>query len=245
MNKNTLTITDNRTSQSYEVPITDGGIRATDPRTIRSGPDDPGLLSYDPAFMNTGSTRSALTFIDGDKGILRYRGYPIEQLAEHSTFLEVAYLLIRGELPTAKALDEWTWQITHHTWVHENVKKFMDGFHHDAHPMGMFISTVAALSTFYPLKGQPRLRPPRSPDLPVDREGPDDRRVRVPPHSGSAVRVPRQRSHLRRQFPQHAVQDHGAQVQGRPGDRARARRALHPARRSRAELLDERHAGRR
>ena len=150
MNKNTLTITDNRTDQSYEVPITDGAIRATDLRKIRSGPDDPGLLSYDPAFMNTGSTRSALTFIDGDKGILWYRGYPIEQLAEHSTFLEVAYLLIRGELPTAKALEEWTWQITHHTWVHENVKKFMDGFHHDAHPMGMFISTVAALSTFYP-----------------------------------------------------------------------------------------------
>ena len=150
MNKNTLTITDNRTDQSYEVPITDGAIRATDLRRIRSGPDDPGLLSYDPAFMNTGSTRSALTFIDGDNGILWYRGYPIEQLAEHSTFLEVAYLLIRGELPTAKALDEWTWQITHHTWVHENVKKFMDGFHHDAHPMGMFISTVAALSTFYP-----------------------------------------------------------------------------------------------
>jgi len=150
MNKNTLTITDNRTDQSYEVPITDGAIRATDLRKIRSGPDDPGLLSYDPAFMNTGSTRSALTFIDGDKGILWYRGYPIEQLAEHSTFLEVAYLLIHGELPTPKALDEWTWQITHHTWVHENVKKFMDGFHHDAHPMGMFISTVAALSTFYP-----------------------------------------------------------------------------------------------
>jgi citrate synthase len=150
MNKNTLTITDNRTDQSYEVPITDGAIRATDLRKIRSGPDDQGLLSYDPAFMNTGSTRSALTFIDGDKGILWYRGYPIEQLAEHSTFLEVAYLLIRGELPTAKALEEWTWQITHHTWVHENVKKFMEGFHHDAHPMGMFISTVAALSTFYP-----------------------------------------------------------------------------------------------
>jgi citrate synthase len=150
MNKNTLTITDNRTGRSHEVPITDGAIRATDLRKIRSGPDDPGLLSYDPAFMNTGSTRSALTFIDGDKGILWYRGYPIEELAEHSTFLEVAYLLIHGELPTTKALDEWIWQITHHTWVHENVKKFMDGFHHDAHPMGMFISTVAALSTFYP-----------------------------------------------------------------------------------------------
>ena len=150
MNKNTLTITDNRTDQSYEVPITDGAIRATDLRRIRSGPDDPGLLSYDPAFMNTGSTRSALTFIDGDKGILWYRGYPIEQLAEHSTYLETAYLLLHGELPKPAELDAWAWEITHHTWVHENVKKFMDGFHHEAHPMGMFISTVAALSTFYP-----------------------------------------------------------------------------------------------
>src|SRR5499426_774944 len=150
MGKSTLTITDNRTGKSREVAITDGAIRAMDLRELKSGPDDFGLLTYDPAFMNTASTRSAITYIDGDKGILWYRGYPIEQLAEQATFMEVAYLLLRGELPTQKALDEWTWQITHHTWVHENVKRFMGGFHHDAHPMGMFISTVAALSTFYP-----------------------------------------------------------------------------------------------
>jgi citrate synthase len=148
--KSTLTITDNRTGKSYELPITDGAIRAMDIRKIKTGPDDFGLMSYDPAFTNTASTRSAITFIDGDQGILWYRGYPIEQLAEQTTFLEVAYLILRGELPTQKQLDEWTWQVTHHTWVHENVKKFMDGFHHDAHPMGMFISTAAALSTFYP-----------------------------------------------------------------------------------------------
>ena len=146
----TLTITDNRTGKTYTVPVKDGAIRATDLRQIRTGPEDFGLLSYDPAFMNTASTRSAITYIDGDRGILWYRGYPIEQLAERASFLEVAYLLIHGELPTGRALDDWTWQITHHTWVHENVKKFMDGFHHDAHPMSMLISSVAALSTFYP-----------------------------------------------------------------------------------------------
>jgi citrate synthase len=146
----TLTIVDNRTGQSYEVPITDGAVRATDLHKIRVTPDEPGLLSYDPAFMNTASTRSAITFIDGDRGLLWYRGYPIEQLAERSTFLEVAYLLLHGELPTAKALEEFTWQITHHTWVHENVKTFIDGFHHDAHPMSMLISSVAALGSFYP-----------------------------------------------------------------------------------------------
>jgi citrate synthase len=150
MRKNTLTITDNRTGKACEIKITDGAIRAMDLRQVKSGPMDFGLLTYDPAFMNTASTRSAISFIDGDKGVLWYRGYPIEQLAEQASFLEVAYLLLRGELPTQNALDEWTWQITHHTWVHENVKRFMGGFHHDAHPMGMFISTVAALSTFYP-----------------------------------------------------------------------------------------------
>jgi citrate synthase len=150
MSKNTLTITDNRTGKACEIKITDGAIRAMDLRQVKIGPEDIGLLTYDPAFMNTASTRSAITFIDGDKGVLWYRGYPIEQLAEQASFLEVAYLLLRGELPTQNALDEWTWQITHHTWVHENVKRFMGGFHHDAHPMGMFISTVAALSTFYP-----------------------------------------------------------------------------------------------
>jgi citrate synthase len=150
MNKDTLTIRDDRTGKSYTLAITDGTIRAMDLRQIRTAPEDFGLMTYDPAFTNTASTRSAVTFIDGDKGVLWYRGYPIEELAEKATFLEVAYLLMCGELPTSKALEDWVWQITHHTWVHENVKKFMDGFHHDAHTMSMLISSVAALSTFYP-----------------------------------------------------------------------------------------------
>jgi citrate synthase len=149
MPKDTLTITDNRTGKQYEIQIADGAIRATDLRQIKISPDDFGLMSYDPAFMNTASCKSKITFIDGDKGILRYRGYPIEQLAEESNFLEVAYLLIHGELPTKSQLDDWRSNITHHTMIHENIKKFMDGFHYDAHPMGMFISTIAALSTFY------------------------------------------------------------------------------------------------
>jgi citrate synthase len=150
MHSDTLTITDNRTGKSYTLPIANGAIRAMDLRQIRTGPSDFGLLSYDPAFTNTASTVSRITEIDGDRGILRYRGYPIEELAERSNYLEVAYLLLHGELPTLDQMDDWIWQITHHTWVHENIKKFMDGFHHDAHPMGMLISTVAALSTFYP-----------------------------------------------------------------------------------------------
>jgi citrate synthase len=150
MPSDTLTITDNRTGKSYTLPVANGAIRAMDLRQIRTGPEDFGLLSYDPAFTNTASTISRITEIDGDRGILRYRGYPIEELAERSNYLEVAYLLLNGELPTLSQMDDWVWQITHHTWVHENVKKFMDGFHHDAHPMGMMISTVAGLSTFYP-----------------------------------------------------------------------------------------------
>jgi len=148
--KDTLTITDNRTGTQYDVPIQDGTIKASDLRQIKTGPDDFGLMSYDPAYMNTASCRSAIGYIDGDKGILRYCGYPIEQLAEQSSFLETAYLLLHGELPSAQDLDTWVFNITHHTMLHENVKKFIDGFHHDAHPMGMFVSTVAALSTFYP-----------------------------------------------------------------------------------------------
>lgn len=150
MPKDTLTVTDNRTGKQYEIPIEHGAIRATDLRQIKVNADDFGLMSYDPAFMNTASCKSKITFIDGDKGILRYRGYPIEQLAEESNFLEVAYLIIHGELPTKSQLDDWKYNITHHTIIHENIKKFMDGFHYDAHPMGMFISTIAALSTFYP-----------------------------------------------------------------------------------------------
>jgi citrate synthase len=146
----TLSVTDNRTGKSYEIAITDGTVRAMDLRQIKVAEDDFGLMSYDPAFTNTASTRSAITFIDGERGILEYRGYPIEQLAEQSTYLEVAYLLVHGELPTQAELDEWTHLITIHTFVHENVKEFMGGFRHDAHPMGMLLGSVGALSTFYP-----------------------------------------------------------------------------------------------
>jgi citrate synthase len=147
---NSLTVTDNRTGKSYELPIQDGMVRAADLRQIRTGPDDFGIMSYDPAYMNTAECKSAITYIDGDKGILRYRGYPIDQLAEKSTFLETSYLLLHGELPQKAELDSWVYNVTHHTIIHENIKKFIDGFHHDAHPMGVFVSTVAALSTFYP-----------------------------------------------------------------------------------------------
>ncbi len=146
----TLTITDNRTGSTYEVPIEDGTIRALSLRDIKVGDDDFGLMTYDPAYMNTASCRSAITYIDGDKGVLEYRGYPIEQLAEQSTYLEVAYLLVHGELPNQAQLDEWTHEITIHTFVHENVKSFMQGYRYDAHPMGMLLASVGALSTFYP-----------------------------------------------------------------------------------------------
>ncbi|MSO49955.1 MAG: citrate synthase [Acidobacteria bacterium] len=146
----TLTITDNRTGKQYDVPIAEGTIRAMDLRKIKASPEDFGLMTYDPAFQNTASCRSSITFIDGDKGILEYRGYPIDQLAEHSSYLETAYLILFGELPTTPQLDSWSHEITLHTMLHENIKKFMDGFQHDAHPMGIFLSTVGALSTIYP-----------------------------------------------------------------------------------------------
>ena len=149
MPSDTLTITDNRTGKKYEIPVEHDTIKAVDLRQIRVKEDDFGLMTYDPAFMNTASCKSAITFIDGDKGILRYRGYPIEQLAEKSNFLETSYLLLYGNLPTKAQYDEWSHNITMHTLIHENIKKLMDGFHYDAHPMGMLISTVAALSTFY------------------------------------------------------------------------------------------------
>jgi citrate synthase len=145
-----LTIVDNRTGKQYEVPIEDGAIRATELRKIKTHEDDFGLLSYDPAYMATASCRSAITFIDGDRGILEYRGYPIEQLAEKSSFLEVAFLLVHGHLPTQPELEQWCHEITIHTFVHENVKEFMQGFRYDAHPMGMLLASVGALSTFYP-----------------------------------------------------------------------------------------------
>jgi citrate synthase len=146
----TLSVTDNRTGRSYEIPITDGTVRALDFRAIRVAEDDFGLMTYDPAFMNTAAARSSITYLDGTNGVLEYRGYPIEQLAEHSNYLEVAYLLVYGELPTAAQLEKWQHDITIHTFVHENIKEFLGGFRHDAHPMGMLLGAVGALSTFYP-----------------------------------------------------------------------------------------------
>jgi len=146
----TLSIVDNRTGKTYELPIQDGTIRAMDLRQIKAAPDDFGLMTYDPAFMNTANCRSSITYIDGDKGILLYRGYPIEQLAEESDYLETAYLILFGELPTASQRQAWVRDITFHTMLHENIKKFMEGFRYDAHPMGIFLSTVGALSTLNP-----------------------------------------------------------------------------------------------
>ncbi len=145
-----LQVTDTRTGLHYELPIFDGAVRAMDLRQVKASDDDFGLLSYDPALVNTATCRSTITYIDGERGILRYRGYPIEQLAEEASFLQVAYLLLNGELPDKAEAEHWAEDVTHHTFVHENIKKFIDGFHHDAHPMGILVSTVAALSTFYP-----------------------------------------------------------------------------------------------
>ena len=149
----TLSIRDNRTGRDYELAITDGTIRAADLKQITAGEEDPGIATYDPGFVNTASCRSSITYIDGDKGILEYRGYPIDQLAEHSTFLEVSYLLLHGELPTQPQLDQWVHDVTYHTFLHENCKQFIEGFRYDAHPMGMLMASVSALSTFYPDAG--------------------------------------------------------------------------------------------
>jgi citrate synthase len=148
--RDTLSVTDNRTGETYEIDVSDGTVRAMDFRQIKVSDDDFGLMTYDPAFTNTASCRSAVCFIDGEAGVLEYRGYPIEELCQSSTYLEVAYLLIYGELPTHEQLDEWVFEITHHTFVHENIKKFVEGFRYDAHPMGMLLATIGALSTFYP-----------------------------------------------------------------------------------------------
>jgi citrate synthase len=150
VSKDSLTVTDNRTGKTYEVPVADGTIKAMDLRQIKTSEADFGLMTYDPAFMNTASCRSAITFIDGDQGILRYRGYPIEQLAEKCSFLEVAYLLLEGELPTMAQLEKWEHEVMGHTYVHTNLTKFLEGFRYDAHPMGMMLGAVGALSTFYP-----------------------------------------------------------------------------------------------
>ena len=200
-------------------------------------------MTYDPAFQNTASCRSRITFIDGDKGILLYRGYPIEQLAEHSTFLETAYLILFGELPTRAQLEQWTRDITLHTMLHENIKKFMDGFQYDAHPMGIFLSHRRRAVDHLPRRqARSRRRGAAAADSPADRQGAEHRRLRVPAQHRPAVRLPGQRPELHRQLPEHAVQDDRAQVPAAPGARARARRAVHPARRPRAELQHERDA---
>ena len=146
----TLTITDNRTGKKYEIPIEHNAIRAADLRQIKTSDDDFGLMAYDPAFTNTAACRSRVTYIDGEKGILWYRGYPIEELAEHSSYLETSYLLLHGELPTERQYEDWVFEVTHHTFIHENLKHMMDSFRYDAHPMGMLVSTIGALSTYYP-----------------------------------------------------------------------------------------------
>src|ERR687895_1521353 len=148
--QDSLTVTDNRTGETFELEITEGTVKAMDFRQMKVDDNDFGLMTYDPAFTNTAACRSEVCFIDGDAGVLEYRGYSIEQLCEEATYLEVAYLLIHGELPTQEQLDHWTYEITHHTYVHENIKKFVEGFRYDAHPMGMLLATVGALSTFYP-----------------------------------------------------------------------------------------------
>jgi len=148
--EDSLSITDNRTGESYEVEITDGTVRALDLRDVKVSEDDFGLMTYDPGFTNTASCRSSICYIGGDDGVLEYRGHPIESLCENATYLEVAYLLINGELPTQSELDQWTHEVTHHTYVHENIKKFVEGFRYDAHPMGILLASVGALSTFYP-----------------------------------------------------------------------------------------------
>ena len=180
--RRTLTITDNRTGQDIrDLPIQDGTIRAMDLRQIKVDPDDFGMMTYDPAFTNTAACRSGITYIDGDRGILMYRGYPIEQLAEHSDYLETAYLILFGELPTASAArDTGRSDITRHTMLHENIKKFLEGFRYDAHPMGMFLSTVGALSTFYPdAKNIFDARVAAAADHPAHRQGAEHRRLRL------------------------------------------------------------------
>ena len=187
----TLTVVDNRTGKNYELPIKDGTIRAMDLRQIKTGPDDFGLMTYDPAFTNTANCRSAITEIDGDKGILRYRGYPIEELAAHSDYLETAYLLLFGELPTAGQMQSWTKEITSHTLLPENMKTFMKGFRYDAHPMSVFLSAVGALSTFYPDAKQ--IFDPASRALQTRRliaKVSSIAAVRVPAPHGLAVRLP-------------------------------------------------------
>ena len=243
--RETLTVTDNRTGKQYEVPIHNDTIRPVDLRKIKVNEADFGMMTYDPSYSNTASCASKITYIDGDQGILRYRGYAIEELAEKSTYLETAYLILYGELPSKAQLDEWTYHITHHTFIHESIKKFLDGFHYDAHPMGMLISTVAALSTFYP----------ESKDIfnAESRRKQTYRLIGKMPtlaafayrHSlGMPFAYPDNESELYRQFSEYAVPHDGAEIPPESHARTRARHPVHPSCGSRAKLLFDRHARR-
>ena len=246
MTADTLTVTDNRTGTSYEIPIENGAINAFHLRQIKESEGDFGLMSYDPGFLNTASCHSRITFIDGDVGILRYRGYPIEQLAEESTYLETTYLIFHGELPTAAELEDWTWNMGHHTLLHENIKKFIDGFKYDAHPMGMLVSSIAALSTFYP--DAKKIFDPESQRAQIFRlmgKIPTLAAFVYRHKHGTSLRLPGQRPQLHRQLPQHALQDDRAEVLAESGAGEGVGRALHPARGPRAELQHQRHAQRR
>ena len=239
MSKDSLTITDNRTGKTYEVPVQDGTIKAMDLRQIKVGADDFGLMTYDPGFMNTASCKSRITFIDGDKGILNYRGYPIEQLAEQGNYLETAYLLLKGELPTKSQYEAWA-EKSHDPHLRAREREGADG----GLPLRRApdgddrVDDGGAQHLLPDLQARARPARARTPRQPADREDPDARGLRLPPLDGAAVRVPGQRAQLRRQLPADDVQDQRAQVQGAPGARARARRAVRAARRPRAELLD-------
>jgi len=250
MGKDSLTVTDNRTGKSYEIPILYGTyptygacIKAMDLKQIKVSDDDFGLMTYDPSFGNTASCRSKIAFIDGERGILRYRGYPIEQLADKSTYLETAYLILNGELPTKSQLDTWTWEITHHTMIHESIKKFLGGFHYDAHAMGMLIGTVGALSTFYPDAKDIHNAASRQKQIFRLMGKMPTLAAFVYRHSrGLPYAYPDNNLSYHRQLPQQAVQDDGAQVPAQPGAGAGPGRALHSARRPRAELQRQRDA---
>ena len=239
-----ITITDNRTGESVEVPILNGGVDAVEWRKLL-----PGVWFHDPGFMTTSVTTSGISFVDGDEGVLLYRGYPIEQLAEHSNYLEVAYLLLQGELPNKQELDEWLHQITVHTYLHENMRKrFVDGFHYDAHPMGMLVSGVAALSTFYEEAKQiedPEVR--RKQIIRLVAKMPTLAALNYRFYTGMPFLYPGELAQLHRQLPADDVlaQAAGRGPVGEPGARPRARRAVHPPCGPRAELLDHGHASRR
>ena len=243
MSEQTLTINDNRTGKSYSLPIEKGTVRAMDLRQIKTGPDDFGLMTYDPALMNTASTKSAITFIDGNKGILEYRGYPVEQLAEGCSFLQVAYLILFGELPNGEQLAAWTYDITHHTFVHENIKTLMQAFRYDAHPMGMFISTVAALSTFYPEANKVNDAENRLAQIKrLIAKVPTIAAYTFRHNRGLRYVYPDNDLSYTGQFLEHDVQDDRDQVHAEPGAGTRVGRPFYSARRPRTELQHQRDA---